>query len=67
MRAIKIAGTIKRLAEQLGIQPESVCVWRRTPASRVLDVERITGVRRWELRPDLYPPAEYDGTRRQAS
>lgn len=27
----------------------------RVPAERVLDVERVTGVPRHELRPDLYP------------
>lgn len=67
MRAIRKAGTITKLAEELGIQPESVCVWRRVPAERVLQVEHLTGVKRWELRPDLYPPREYDGSRRQAS
>ena len=30
--------------------------WRRVPAERVLEVERLTGVSRHELRPDLYPP-----------
>ncbi|MDQ0305303.1 transcriptional regulator [Ancylobacter polymorphus] len=28
---------------------------RRVPAERVLDVERITGISRHDLRPDLYP------------
>lgn len=30
---------------------------RRVPAERVLDVERVTGISRHELRPDLYGPA----------
>lgn len=30
----------------------------RIPAERVLDVERITGVSRCDLRPDLYPRDE---------
>ncbi len=66
MRAIEHAGTIVRLADDLGISPESVCLWRRVPASRVLEVERLTGVKRWELRPDLYPPEDYDRSVKRA-
>jgi DNA-binding transcriptional regulator YdaS (Cro superfamily) len=31
---------------------------RQLPASRVLDVERITGISRHDLRPDIFGPAE---------
>lgn len=46
------------LAARLGVQPPAVCKWERgrIPAERVLDVERVTGIPRHELRPDLYPP-----------
>lgn len=30
---------------------------RRLPAERVLDIERITGISRHELRPDIFGPA----------
>ena len=30
---------------------------RQLPASRVLDIERITGISRHELRPDVFGPA----------
>jgi DNA-binding transcriptional regulator YdaS (Cro superfamily) len=30
------------------------------PAERVLDIERVTGIPRHELRPDLYPPPVSD-------
>ena len=45
------------LAAQLGVQPPAVSKWEkgRIPAERVLDIERITGIPRHDLRPDLYP------------
>lgn len=52
------AGGPSRLASQLGnLSSQAVSQWRRIPAERVLDVERVTGIPRHELRPDLYPPA----------
>lgn len=48
-------GLRKRIAEGLGITHGAVSQWRRIPAERVLDVERLTGISRHELRPDLYP------------
>ena len=48
---------VSRLASELGVTHGAVSQWRRIPAERVLDVERITGVGREELRPDLYPPS----------
>lgn len=37
------------------ITPQAISQWRQVPAGRVLDVERVTGVPRHELRPDIYP------------
>jgi DNA-binding transcriptional regulator YdaS (Cro superfamily) len=49
-------GGASGLAKLLGgITPQAVGQWRRVPAERTLEVERITGVSRHELRPDLYP------------
>lgn len=39
-----------------GITPQAVSQWRRVPVERVLEVERVTGIPRSELRPDIYPP-----------
>lgn len=37
------------------ITPQAISQWKKVPAERVLDVERVTGVPRNELRPDIYP------------
>lgn len=50
----------QELARQLGIKPPSVYEWkvrRRIPAERVLEIERLTGISRHDLRPDVYGPA----------
>lgn len=48
------------LAAKLGVQPPALSKWERgrVPAERVLDIERITGIPRHELRPDIYPEPE---------
>jgi DNA-binding transcriptional regulator YdaS (Cro superfamily) len=46
-----------QLARDLGIQPSAVSMWDRVPTDRVLDVERITGISRHELRPDVFGAA----------
>ncbi|MBX3504455.1 MAG: helix-turn-helix domain-containing protein [Parvibaculum sp.] len=53
-------GRRSRLSETLGIVPSALSQWDRVPAERVLDVERITGISRHDLRPDIYgaSPAE---------
>lgn len=43
------------IARALSITPQAVGQWRRVPAERALEVERITGIPRHELRPDIYP------------
>jgi DNA-binding transcriptional regulator YdaS (Cro superfamily) len=51
-----------RVARELGITHGAVSQWlaagRGIPATRVLDVERVTGISRHELRPDIYPVQE---------
>jgi DNA-binding transcriptional regulator YdaS (Cro superfamily) len=52
-------GNLAALAEKLGITTQALSQWRRVPPTRVLEVERITGISRNALRPDIYP---VDGT-----
>ena len=53
-KAIKNAGGIYALGRKLGISGQAVQQWRMVPANRVVAIERLTGVPRRELRPDLY-------------
>lgn len=56
-------GLMTRIALQIGISLQAVSKWDRIPAERVLTVEKITGISRHELRPDLYPrEADDDST-----
>jgi DNA-binding transcriptional regulator YdaS (Cro superfamily) len=50
---------VTALAKALGITRSAIYGWRVVPAERVVEVERITGISRKRLRPDLY-----DGMRR---
>jgi DNA-binding transcriptional regulator YdaS (Cro superfamily) len=48
-------GGYSRLAKSLGLQRATVWGWKAVPAKHAIAVERITGIPREELRPDLYP------------
>lgn len=50
--------TLEGLASSFGVNKTTVLRWEegQVPAERVLEVERVTGVPRSDLRPDLYPP-----------
>ena len=54
-RAIEAAGGLDKLAAPLGITPQAISQWDKVPPLRVLAVEKVSGVSRSELRPDLYP------------
>lgn len=62
-RAIEEAGGITALARLLGITRQTISYWshpgRKIPAGRIVEIERLTGVAREELRPDLYVPLKY--------
>ena len=60
--AIEKAGGPSALARKLGIAHQAVSQWVRAPATRVLQIERLTGVRRSRLRPDVYPPDDHGPT-----
>jgi DNA-binding transcriptional regulator YdaS (Cro superfamily) len=54
--AQKTGGVVK-LSLALGLSRAAVSQWERVPAERVLDVERLTGISRYQLRPDVFGPA----------
>ena len=53
--------TKSKIAEHFGISRQSVYGWFKSevPPTRVIELEKVTGIPRYELRPDLYPPEEY--------
>ena len=65
LKSYRIASSLTQgqIAELLGVRPPAVCKWERNrvPAERVLDLARITGIPKEELRPDLYPVEESGG------
>lgn len=58
---LKKGGGVGAVAKALNMSAEGVRLWRargQIPASRVVELEQLTGVPRAQLRPDLYgPPA----------
>lgn len=45
------------MARCLGLTRAAVLKWERVPAERVVEIERITGIAREKLRPDLFRKA----------
>lgn len=59
-KVIAAAGTPTKLARDLGISAPAVSRWirrDRVPIDRVLEIERLYGISRYELRPDVYGEA----------
>lgn len=48
--------SIPALADELGLNKTSVWRWneKRVPIERLIEVERVTGIRRELLRPDIF-------------
>ena len=53
-KAIEKAGGVSALAKALKISAPSVSAWNIIPINRVNDVEKITGISRHKLRPDIF-------------
>jgi TorA maturation chaperone TorD len=59
--AIRAAGGVGELARRLGVSQPSVSGWKRIPAERIAAAEAATGLKRDQLRPDLFhadPPRD---------
>ena len=58
--AVKAHGGLISFAGKVGVRYQAIQYWLRRgiPPRRVLDVERVTGISREVLRPDLYPPMD---------
>lgn len=54
--AIGVVKTGAALASGLRITPQALSQWKKIPPTRVIEVERLTGIPRHVQRPDLYPP-----------
>tara|TARA_B100000586_G_C19912435_1_gene343752 strand:- start:454 stop:678 length:225 start_codon:yes stop_codon:yes gene_type:complete len=60
-KAIKIAGAQTKLSQAIGSSQQNISYWLRTgkvAPDKVILIERVTGVSRHELRPDIYPPED---------
>lgn len=57
-RVIDALGGLTKTAAALGIDnPSVIANWRtrkQVPAERVLEIERVTGISRHDLRPDIF-------------
>jgi hypothetical protein len=56
--AIRRVGGLNAVARALDIKAQSVIKWRVTPVLRVIPLEKLSGVPRYRLRPDIYPVNE---------
>jgi DNA-binding transcriptional regulator YdaS (Cro superfamily) len=53
-KAASRVGGIKLLATKLGITPQAIYQWAEVPLDRAADIERISGIPRSRLRPDVF-------------
>lgn len=54
IRILAAAGGPYVLATKLGLRGPTVSGWHQVPAEHVLNVEMITGISRYEIRPDVF-------------
>ena len=52
--AISKVGGLRRLARLLDINHQSILQWSKIPYDRLFQIEKLTGVERHVLRPDLF-------------
>lgn len=61
-QAVGKLGSQTLVARRIGVTRQAMAQWSRVPAEHVLMMEKISGVSRYELRPDVYgsPPKQRD-------
>jgi DNA-binding transcriptional regulator YdaS (Cro superfamily) len=52
--AVTKAGGVRALARLLNITHAAILQWGRVPTERIIEIERVTGIPRERLRPELY-------------
>ncbi|BCH33237.1 hypothetical protein MesoLjLc_51670 [Mesorhizobium sp. L-8-10] len=52
-----LARALNRLGNKPTITSQAISQWKKVPDKRALDVEKVTGVSRHRLRPDVYGDA----------
>ena len=50
-------GAQSEIARACNVTPQAVYQWKDVPVHHVLTVEKVTGIPRHKLRPELYPAA----------
>lgn len=53
-KAIEKAGSVKALAELVGVTPQGVSQWKRVPQKHVKAIEALTGLPLHVIRKDVY-------------
>lgn len=66
-KAVKAAGGSRAVGKALNLTRQAVEDWPRVPAKHVLRLEQLSGVSRYELRPDIYGEAPPRPLRRRQS
>lgn len=54
--AIERAGGPRAVSRQVNLTRQAVAKWDEVPPRHVLVIEELSGVSRYELRPDIYGP-----------
>ena len=57
-KAIEKAGSVKALAERLGIRPQAISQWKRVPIEHARAISALTDTPLHELRPDVWIQSE---------
>lgn len=50
-------GTANEFARAIGVTPQAISQWDKVPIERAADVEKVTGIPRSVLRPDIWGEA----------